>query len=205
MHRSNVFDASAENIASILELHFPTGTILDVNYGHGVFYKHTNGRKVTGVDIRPTGNVIADNKSLPFADNSFDVGVLDPPYKRGRPGDHARGRGYVARYGKAPMTETQVTWSYEEALPELLRVCRNGIIIKIQDGTDGHKFIPRHVMISEWMRSATGLYPHDISVNARHSLPSTMVQGKPRFFQQGISYFLIYKWLSKAPYRVVRF
>jgi len=79
---ANVFSESATAVAEILTLHFPTGTILDVNFGLGAFYRKT-ARAVTGVDIRPPAEIICDNRKLPFADDSFDVGVCDPPYKRG--------------------------------------------------------------------------------------------------------------------------
>lgn len=195
---ANVFNESATAVAEILNLHFPTGTIIDVNFGLGAFYRKTN-RAVTGVDIRPPAEIICDNRKLPFADNSFDVGVCDPPYKRGD------GKKYEHRYGKAPKTETQVTWSYYDTLAELLRVVRCGVIIKVQDGTDGHRFHARHIMVANWMKEKTGLEPHDIAMNARKNLAPTMAQGTPHFFQQGASYFLIYRWKSKSPWKPVRF
>jgi hypothetical protein len=185
---SNVFPESSSAIAEILNRHFPTGSILDVNYGLGVFYKNVASRRIVGVDLKPTGTVIADNKALPFQNASFDVGVVDPPYKRGD------GKRYEHRYGLAPKTETKVTWSYYAALEELLRVVRHGLIIKCQDGTDGHRVHARHFTLMTWMKEKTGLEPHDIAINARFSLPSMMAQGRSHFFQQGVSYFLIYRW-----------
>lgn len=184
---------------AILELHFPRGTIIDVNFGLGVFYKNGGRERVTGVDIRPTGDVVADNKALPFAIDSFDIAVVDPPYKRGD------GQKYETRYGKAPKTETQVTWSYFAAMEECLRVARRGLIIKAQDGTDGHKFHPRHIQLANWMKERTGLEPHDICVNARVGSPSTMAQGVPHFFKNTVSYWLIYMWRQKNPFKAVRF
>ena len=74
----NVFADSASAMAGILGMHFPSGTILDVNYGLGVFYQRVN-RDVTGVDVRPPAKIICDNSALPFEADSFDVGVCDPP------------------------------------------------------------------------------------------------------------------------------
>ncbi len=195
----NVFKCSADAMAAILTLHFPTGTILDVNFGLGVFYGKTK-REVTGVDLRLPASVIADNKNLPFASDSFDIGVLDPPYKRG-----PRNQRYTARYGPAPVTEQRVTRSYIVAIPELLRVCRQGVIFKCQDGPDGHTFYSRHFELIAHMKQSTGLPVHDIAVSVRHAVPSAMVQGKRHFFQQTVSYFLIWKWRSKRPFRPVRF
>lgn len=197
--RANVWPNSASAMKDILKLHFPTGSIVDVNYGLGVFYSKVGRDRVTGVDIRPTADVIADARDLPFENDSFDIAVCDPPYKRGD------GLKYESRYGKAPKTETQVTGSYFEMIPECVRVAKKGMVIKTQDGTDGHRFIPRHVQIIEFVRDLTGLYPHDMGVNVRRKLSNTMAQGRPHFFQNGVSYWLIYRWRSKNPFRPVRF
>lgn len=194
----NVFKNSASAIESILALHFPEGTILDVNYGHGIFYKNVT-RSVVGVDLKSTGTVVADNRALPFADNTFDIGVLDPPYKRGIGNSR-----YTERYGVAPCTEPRVTKLYFAALPELLRVCRLGIIVKVQDSSDGHSFHGRHIAICNWMTEHTRLRVHDVAVVARLNIPDANTQGKARYFQQALSYFLIFKWCSKSPFRPVR-
>lgn len=199
LHLASTFGNSATAMKAILDLHFPDGRIVDVNWGHGVFYRHCADRDVTGVDIRPTGDIQCDNRNLPFDDDSFDVGVCDPPYKRGD------GKKYEHRYGKAPKTETKVTRSYYETLTELLRVSAHGVIVKLQDGTDGHRFHARLLHVANWMKKQTGLEPHDMCHVVRESLAGTMVQGEPHFFKQGVSYFLVYKWRQKRPYKPVRF
>ena len=199
LHFPSTFGNSADAMRAILELHFPTGRIVDVNWGLGVFYKHCRDRDITGVDLLTTGDVQCDNRELPFCDGEFDIGVCDPPYKRGD------GKKYEKRYGKAPKTETQVTWSYYATLTELLRVSSSGIIVKLQDGTDGHRFHARLLHVAGWMKEQTGLEPHDICHVSRRSLAPTMVRGVPHFFKQGVSYFVIYKWRQKDPYKPVRF
>lgn len=196
----NVFTSSSAAISSILNMHFPTGSILDVNYGLGVFYKECQDRDITGVDIRPPAKIICDNSKLPFENDSFDVGVCDPPYKRGTGKNK-----YANRYGKAPSTEQKCTKSYFNTIPELLRVSKNGIIIKCQDASDGHTFYPRHIQIYNWMKEQTGLNIHDIAVIVRHGLPNSNTNGKRHYFQQAMSYFLIYKWSSKNPWKQLRY
>lgn len=196
----NIHWDSAAAIRTILDLHFPNGTILDVNYGLGVFYKKSD-RRVIGVDIRPTGSVLADNKQLPFADNSFDIGVCDPPYRRGN-GD----KKYQERYGLAPYTQKRVTQSYLDLLPELLRVSRQGIIVKAQDETDGHRFYARQVTLINHIKSLTGLDPHDIAYLVKTGVPDNNVKGRNRHFMANcISMFIIYRWSSKNPFRAIRF
>lgn len=186
-------------MASILDMHFKTGSIVDVNYGLGVFYKHCSHRSITGVDVRPPAKIRCCNSNLPFADDSFDIGVCDPPYKRGNGNTR-----YTTRYGVAPTTEQKCTRLYLAALPELLRVCRSGIIVKCQDASDGHVFYPRHIQLSEWMKSITGLSVHDFAVVVRHGVPNANTQGERHYFQQAVSFFLVWKWASKHPWKAVR-
>jgi hypothetical protein len=199
LHMSSVFANSTDAMAAILSLHFPKGRIVDVNYGLGTFYRKCEDRDITGVDIRPTGDIQCDNRHLPFCDDEYEVGVCDPPFKRGD------GVKYETRYGVAPKTETQVTWSYYETISELLRISSRGVVIKMQDGTDGHRFHSRLFHIAAWMKSTTTLDPHDICHISRKRLVNTMVNGEPHFFKQGVSYFLIYRWRQKAPYKPSRF
>ncbi len=196
----NVFPDSATAMASILAMHFPEGTILDVNYGLGVFYKYVEGRDITAVDVRPPAKIICDNAALPFEANTYDIGVIDPPYKRGN-----KNTRYESRYGVAPCTEQKATKLYFAALPELLRVCRQGIIIKCQDAADGHTFYARHWQIMNWMKEQTGLNVHDIAICARQGLPNSATNGKRHFLQQAMSYFLVYRWRAKNPWKPVRF
>jgi hypothetical protein len=182
---------------TILGLHFPSGSIVDVNHSLGVFYSKVN-REVIGVDIRPLATVQADNRNLPFASNSFSVGVCDPPYRRGN-GDTK----YTDRYGKAPYTAKRVTQQYFDLLPELLRVSRDGIIIKAQDETDGHRFYFRTGTLVDRMKELTGLEPHDVAYLVKSGVMDNNVEGRERHFMANcISYFLVYKWREKyKPFR----
>lgn len=193
----NVHPDSASAMRTILGLHFPEGNIVDVNHSLGIFYSKVN-REVIGVDIRPLATIQADNRNLPFASNSFSVGVCDPPYRRGN-GDTK----YTDRYGKAPYTAKRVTQQYFDLLPELLRVSRDGIVIKAQDETDGHRFYFRTGTIVDRMKELTGLEPHDVAYLVKSGVMDNNIEGRERHFMANcISYFLVYKWREKyKPFR----
>lgn len=196
----NIHFDSASAMATILDLHFPDGTILDVNWGLGVFYKKTD-RRVVGLDLRPTGDLVADNRALPFAANSFSIGVCDPPYRRGG-GDMK----YSDRYGNPPRTTKKANQLYYNLLPELIRVCTDGLIIKAQDETDGHRFVCRFETLIRKMRELTGLEPHDVAYLIKHGVPENNRPGHERHFMANcVSHFLIYRWAQKSPFRPVRF
>lgn len=199
----NVHWNSADAMKTILDVHFQTGKILDVNHSLGVFYKKVN-REVVGVDIRPMTHIQADNRALPFASDTFDVGVCDPPYRRG-----SSDTKYRERYGHAPYTIKRASQQYFDLLPELLRVSRHGIIIKAQDETDGHKFYSRMLALMLYMKELTNLEPCDVAYLVKTGVVDNNVgkgKGKPRHFMANcVSYFLVYRWVSKSPFRPIRF
>lgn len=199
----NAHQNSADAIEDILSIHFPVGSILDVNYSMGTFYKNVS-RDVIGIDIRPVANILADNKNVPFSNDSFDLGVCDPPYKRGN-GETK----YSNRYGAAPCTARKSSKQYFDLLPELIRVSRDGIIIKGQDETDGHRFYSRMFEIMNFMKELTGMEPHDVSYVIRSGVVDNNIgagkNGSRHFMANCVSFFLVYKWKSKYPFKPVRF
>ena len=80
---------TAQCIQDIFQLHFPGAeSALDCTYGAGRFWKWDHEAilghplRITGVDIDPPGpvDVVADYRSLPFPERSFDVMCFDPPF-----------------------------------------------------------------------------------------------------------------------------
>lgn len=194
---SGIFKNSAPAMSQIIGRHFPTGSILDLTFGQGVFYKETT-RTVIGCDLlsKPRIKVQADCRRAPFADSSFDLVVLDPPFKTGH-------RFYDSRYGQKPLefnTEQKVTRVYLEAIPEAIRIARQGMIVKLTDGSDGHRVYMRHIEIAQYVADLTGLPVFDYALLIR-SERATIIppQGtRSRFFPKPVSYFLIWKWIEKG-------
>lgn len=197
-----IFRRSDDAMCSVVNLHFKEATILDATYGDGVFYKKLD-KKVTRGDIRSGLEVdyIGDCSALPFANDSFDLVVIDPPFKIAH-------RRYDERYGQSRLsfnTEQKVTRLYEASISELFRVARSGVVIKLSDGSDGHRTYMRHITISNMVKDTIGLDLFDYCVIARENVPSVLRSGATqRFFQKPISYFLIWRFL-KYPFRAVRF
>ena len=77
-----MWGGNAEVFPLILDLHVPDGAkIADVTWGKGVFWRDVD---VAKYELHPTdiaGGV--DCRDLPYADDSFDCVVLDPPYMEG--------------------------------------------------------------------------------------------------------------------------
>ena len=69
-----------EACASLGYLHADDLT-LDATWGLGKFWTRCRPDRLVGCDLKPTGDVRADFRRLPFAPFTFDVVVFDPPYK----------------------------------------------------------------------------------------------------------------------------
>ncbi|MBL1130153.1 MAG: hypothetical protein D8M54_16860 [Chloroflexi bacterium] len=79
---SATIGGNADIFPKILELHVPRGSLVaDVTYGKGIFWQNVPDGYywVQGTDIA-TG---VDCRQLPYADNTIDCVVLDPPYMEG--------------------------------------------------------------------------------------------------------------------------
>ena len=142
---------SAQVVAKLLRVLLPDArTVLDMTYGSGRFWRGTNADvEVTGIDINPgrAKHVCADFTRLPFADDSFDVAIFDPPYHT----DMGRGKASVmgARFGAYPSLDRLYT-AVVEGCFEADRVSRLGMIVKVQD----YVHSSRLVEMTQWVRDA---------------------------------------------------
>jgi hypothetical protein len=132
--RTGGYRNNADLIAAAVRLHVPDGAlVVDVTWGFGVFWKRFAGRPrrftLIGSDIRkppdipPTVSLCADFRQLPFADESVDVVVLDPPYT------HCGHYINNHRYGAAltdHLRHPQIMELYRAGMVEARRVLRPG-------------------------------------------------------------------------------
>jgi hypothetical protein len=137
---------NADLIAGVARLYVPDGAIVaDVTWGFGVFWRRFAGRRrftLIGSDIRqpaevgPGVSLCADFRQLPFADESVDVVVLDPPYV------HCGHYINNHRYGAAltdHMRHPQIMELYRGGMIEARRVLRRGgtLWVKCKDENEG--------------------------------------------------------------------
>lgn len=114
------------------------GTVLDVTYGEGVFWRQWQPEQMIASDLDSlkARDLVADFRHLPFGDGSFDTVVYDPPYKlNGTPSAPD------ARYGVHLPTRWQDRMELlRQGLTEVLRVARRYALVKVADQVcSGHK------------------------------------------------------------------
>lgn len=130
--------------------------ILDATVNAGRFWRGSC-RPVVGMDIDPKYNpdVVADNRDMPFLDDTFDVVVYDPPHIPNQGRD--RTKDFNARFGLVVKSTKETNYNLSHLyLPfarEAFRVLRpEGVLLaKIADYVHNHRYQWAHV---EFMRAA---------------------------------------------------
>lgn len=127
------------------------GSVVDVTYGRGRFWTRYRPPGLVAFDLDPAcGVAVADFRCLPLADHSFDVVVLDPPYKlngtsTGRGPSAADARyGVAAGYRSIADRHALILAGLDEAL----RVARRRVLVKCQDQIASGRLWQQTVMVA---------------------------------------------------------
>ncbi|SFS20083.1 class I SAM-dependent methyltransferase [Yoonia litorea] len=124
----------------------PSVSIADVTFGRGTFWKRTPHLNVTGSDLHTVPARPYDFRDLPYADNSFDIVVFDPPYIAW-PGNHMSDERYRNAETTKGFSPNDIRELYRAGLRECQRVARRQLWVKCKDGVSGPKQCWLHVHI----------------------------------------------------------
>jgi tRNA G10 N-methylase Trm11 len=201
-----------EQFPDILKLYVPKGsTVADVTWGRGIFWKQVNAYDYTlirndlnagGVDTR------ADFTALPFADDSLDALVLDPPYLY--TGGWKTMRGYFhedterwsgSTYGNKERSAKGISGvqavdqMYFQGIVEARRVLKHKgmLIVKCMDQVMSGKQVWAHITYNGFAESI-GFRSEDIFVTVRKTQP--LMRHKPeqqKHARKNHSFFLVLK------------
>ncbi len=130
---SVVTGSNADLIREASRLWIPDGAkVVDLSYGRGVFWAKTDTTRfqLTSNDIATEAEWNEDYTALPFADDSYDVAVIDPPYSHDSTTTATAGR-----YRGEPRSHEAIMDDYAAAMAEANRiVVPNGkLFVKAQD------------------------------------------------------------------------
>ncbi len=222
---------NADLFPDILRLHVPRGaTVADVTFGLGTFWKHVptgdytllasdldarNGAsRSTSVPVRSG----VDCRDLPYADESLDFVVLDPPYMEGlyrTSTGHMAGSGSHASFRDAysngkpsapggPRWHDAVVDLYVKAAREAYRVLkRDGVlIVKCQDEVSANTQRLTHVEIITACE-ALGFYTKDLFVLVRTNRAGVSRLKKQVHARKNHSYFIVFQKRKVAVSSVV--
>ncbi|MDD9882769.1 MAG: DNA methyltransferase [Cyanobacteria bacterium MAG STY4_bin_9] len=198
--------SNADIFPSILQLHIPQGSVVaDVTYGKGVFWKKVpkGAYNLIPSDIA-TGT---DCRNLPYADDSMDAVVLDPPYMEGfyrnagrgekaGNGTHKTFRNYYSNgneeQGEGPRWHDAVLAMYFDSISEAKRVLVNKgtLIVKCQDQVCANTQRLTHVDIINYAMEI-GFYCKDLFVLIRSNAPAVSRMVRQNHARKRHSYFLV--------------
>ncbi len=208
---SSYLAGNADVFPEILKLHVPKGSIIaDVTWGKGVFWRNVpNGKyKLLATDI----SMGVDCRKLPYAAESIDCVVLDPPYMEGfyrKAGSIKAGSGTHSSFSNAYSNGDEVnddnenvgtkkwhaavTDMYFKAGTEAHRVLKKDgiLIIKCQDEVSaGQQWLTHVEIINEYENN--GFYTKDLFIVMRTNKPSVSRLKKQVHARKNHSYFLIF-------------
>jgi DNA modification methylase len=200
----------------ILDLHVDDGaTIADVTYGKGVFWDRVrlNRFELYASDLDPDkspSGYSVDCRDLPYADDSLDVVVLDPPYAEGfyrrntdslvgGAGSHEQFR---KNYSSDAVFDTDgakyhqaVLEMYYRAGAEARRVLKDDgkLIVKTQDEVSANTQELTHIQITNFYEQELGFYTRDLFVTVRNNKPAVSGMNEQVHARKNHSYFLVYE------------
>lgn len=196
---------SKDLFPKILALHVPRGAVVaDVTFGKGIFWKHVprDHYRLLPSDI----TIGVDCRNLPYADESIDCVVLDPPYMEGlfrRTEAQLAGSGSYAAFratysngeavARGPKYHQAVLDLYFKAGREAYRVLRpqGVLIVKCQDEVSANRQHLTHVEIINDYQSI-GFYAKDLFVLVRPNRPAVSRMKKQVHARKNHSYFIVF-------------
>ena len=158
---------NADLIAEVVKLYATNNPkIADLTYGKGVFWRKTPELRVFGSDLITQPKRPHNFCDLPYANQTFDIAVLDPPYIHS-PGKHQTD----ARYQNAATTKGML-WKdlrkqlYIPGMKEAMRIVKEDggqVWVKCKDQVQSGMQRWCHVELCH-DAMALGLYPRDLFI-----------------------------------------
>lgn len=182
---------NADLIAQVCKLYAASGmSIADVTWGKGAFWKSVD---TSQYDFYPTDLKDGiDFRALPYADSSFDIVVLDPPYA------HNPGTMFVeATYNNGATTRgmyhSDIQKLYTDGMIEARRVLKDaGLLwVKCQDEIESGRQCYSHIEIY-LTASQMGFYAKDLFVLMQDTYP-TIQSKKQQHARKNHSYLWIFR------------
>jgi hypothetical protein len=187
---SVVIGDNATLIARIAPLYL-TGSVLDVTYGRGQWWRLFRPELFTGHDLELDG---VDFRALPYGARAFDSVCFDPPYvpRQGTsPATRLEDREFRRRYGiDVSRSGAELRALIDDGLAECARVARRWLLVKCCDYTSGRQLHLGHVAVLA-TAERLGLRAHDLIVHASGSGPGGGQIGAVQRTRREHSYLIV--------------
>jgi len=205
---NTICQTNDEGFARIVRLYArPGDTIADPTFGNGVFWQQVDRSQYTvlATDLKADG---VDLRSLPYADESLDMVVNDPPYRytteKNTRHEDTPGHGKVDglyNLQAAKLTNTKAVLDlYFAGMTEAKRVLKPGgfLVVKCQDTVQDGKNIWVHNILMD-KAEELGFACRDVLIVAPPSVIKTRWD-RQRHLRKAHSYFVIFRKGGHFPF-----
>lgn len=193
-------DGNDRTFPRILDLYVSAGSaVADVTYGKGVFWRHVPKDQygVLATDIQDG----VDCRDLPYADETIDCVVLDPPYMHTPGGTAHEAHTPFEEHYRNNRSGNRTKRKYHEAVLDLYcdagreayRVLRDRgiLIVKCQDEVCSNRQRFTHLEIMQ-MYDDMGYVAEDLFVVMRNNRPGVSRAIRQVHARKNHSYFLVF-------------
>jgi hypothetical protein len=183
---------NAALIASIAPLYL-TGSVLDVTYGRGAWWKRYTPEPFASHDLLTDG---IDFRALPYEDSSWDAVCFDPPYIPSRSMETSTGRAVDQRdaYGLTERrSRKELDVLIAEGLAECARVARSWLLVKCCDYAENPSTFRLGHVTTIVAGEKVGLRVHDLLVLGGNTGPSNHRIRTIRRARRAHSYLIVFR------------
>jgi hypothetical protein len=189
---SFVLGDNAQLIASIAPLYL-SGSVLDVTYGRGAWWKRYAPEPFASHDIALDG---VDFRALPEQDRSWDAVCFDPPYIPSRAMETSTGRAVDQRsaYGLTERrSRADVDKLIADGLAECARVARQWVLVKSCDYAENPTVFRLAHITTIVAGEKLGLRVHDLLVLGGNTGPVNRRLRTIRRTRRAHSYLIVFR------------
>lgn len=168
-----------------------TGTVLDVTYGKGSWWRTYTPDQLTHHDLLQDG---IDFTDLPYDNRTWDTVCYDPPYIPAGGSTTTTAGDFQDRYGiDEGRSQDNLNQLVMAGLEETARVTAEWLLVKCMDYVNGGVFTPMSWMI--WQHAQhLGLHLHDEIIHHTGSGPGGHNIVTPKRARRHHSKLLVFTW-----------
>jgi len=156
---SVITGTNADLIARIAPLYL-TGSVLDVTYGRGGWWRRFRPEPFTFHDIELDG---VDFTALPHADRSFDAVCFDPPYIP-QGGTNHDAKNFHEAFGLRQRSQSELYDLFADGIAECARVTDQWLLVKCMDYVNSGRLNLGHMKMIDFGK-AHRLSVHDLIIH----------------------------------------
>lgn len=190
----SVFQGTNADLMAAVAPYYLTGSVCDVTYGVGGWWRVFRPENLVGHDIDPTKGDGVDFTALPEPDDTYDAVCFDPPYIPQGGYETSTAHTFADRFGLTSRSRDALWALIGAGLAECRRVAGPGgfVLVKCMDFVNGGAFHLGHRQVLD-MADELDLACHDLIVHHAGSGPGGHNIFDPKRARRHHSYLLVFR------------